>query len=388
MSWPQVPLGELCVARTGTEDPGKRSSGAFVYVDIGSVDVATKTITGARILATDAAPSRARRKIREGDILVSMTRPNLNAVAKVPASLTEEICSTGFAVLRAGPKLDHDYLFHFVQTPGFVNALAGLTAGALYPAVTEMQVRQQPIPLPPLAEQQRIVEILDRAAAIQRLRRAAEEKAREIIPALFVDMFGDPATNPKGWPVAKLAKLARFVSGGTPAKANADYWIGDVPWVSPKDMKVWSIKDSQDHISQRVFNETSIKEIAAGAVLIVVRGMILAHTVPIAINERRIAINQDMKAIVSNGSVLPEYLLWALRTRHSELLNLVGTAAHGTKKIDTELLERFTILVPPLSLQRYFAAIVDKERDRIAMIKAGLAASDCLQLSLTATLLQ
>ena len=231
VGWPKVPLGELCVARTGSEDPAKRPLGEFVYVDISSVDAATKSITGARTLSADAAPSRARRKIYEDDILVSMTRPNLNAVAKVPPSLAGEICSTGFAVLRAGPKLDPDYLFHFVQTTRFVDTLAGLTAGALYPAVTEAQVRQQPIPLPPLAEQRRIVDILDRAAAIQRLRRAAEEKAREIIPSLFVDMFGDPATNPKGWPVVSLKDVAGIGSGVTKGRRIDGRKVIEVPYL-------------------------------------------------------------------------------------------------------------------------------------------------------------
>jgi type I restriction enzyme S subunit len=152
-------------------------------------------------------------------------------------------------------------------------------------------------------------------------------------------------------------------------------------------MKVWSIDDAQDHISERVFLETNIKKIDAGAVLIVVRGMILAHTVPVAINERRIAVNQDMKAIVPSSKVLPYFLLWALRTRHHELLSVVGTAAHGTKKIDTEHLQRFAILVPPIELQRRFAQIVENEKGRIALSKAATVTAGQMQISLSKKLL-
>jgi type I restriction enzyme S subunit len=280
-----------------------------------------------------------------------------------------------------------DFLYYQMRFKAQTGGLREFTTQATIAHLSGEKLSKLPIILPPLAEQQRIVEILDRAAAIQRLRRAAEEKAREIIPALFVDMFGDPATNPKGWPVATLAQLARFISGGTPAKLNSAYWSGDVPWVSPKDMKVWSIDDAQDHISERVFLETNIKKIDAGAVLIVVRGMILAHTVPVAINERRIAVNQDMKAIVPSSKVLPYFLLWALRTRHHELLSVVGTAAHGTKKIDTEHLERFAILVPPIELQRRFAQIVENEKGRIALSKAATVTAGQMQISLSKKLL-
>lgn len=262
-----------------------------------------------------------------------------------------------------------------------------IRSGTAQPFIKPSDIKARKVVLPSLAEQQRIVDILDRAAAIQRLRRAAEEKAREIIPALFVDMFGDPASNPKGWPVGMLGQLASFVSGGTPAKSNARYWSGDVPWVSPKDMKVWSIQDAQDHVNECVFHETNIKEVRPGAVLIVVRGMILAHTVPIATNELRIAINQDMKAIVPLSCVLSNYLLWALRTRHNELLGVVGTAAHGTKKIDMEHLQRFRILVPPMELQRRFARIVEDAKGRIAMSKAAAEAAMRLQSSLATRLL-
>lgn len=216
------------------------------------------------------------------------------------------------------------------------------------------------IKLPPLDEQQRIVDILDRAASIQRLRQAADDKLKQIIPALFVDMFGDPATNPKGWPTNSLAKLVRATSGGTPSKARSDFWEGDVPWVSPKDMKKLEIYDAQDHISEKVFAETALKRIPANSVLIVVRGMILVHTVPVAIAKVDCAINQDMKALEPNSMLLPEFLFWTLRSLHETLLQSVSTAAHGTKKIDMAVIDNLTIPVPPLELQSDFKKMAEK----------------------------
>jgi type I restriction enzyme S subunit len=221
-TWPKVSLGELCSAKTGTVDPTRDPDGQFLYIDITSIDVSRKEVTEPRWLAGRDAPSRARRRVMTGDVIVSMTRPNLNAVALISPEHSGQVCSTGFCVLRPEPRLDAGYLFHFVRTKNFVQALTALVSGALYPAVSEGQVRQQIIPLPPLEEQRRIVDILDRAASIRRLRRQAQDTARQIIPALFNKMFGDPATNPRGWPVEPLGEVVAGFEGGRNLQADAE----------------------------------------------------------------------------------------------------------------------------------------------------------------------
>jgi type I restriction enzyme, S subunit len=200
-------LGEVVVRRPGTRNPAAAPSETFTYVDLESVDRETKKIASPKVLATRDAPSRARKVIREKDVLVAMVRPNLNAVAMVPTELDDQIASTGFCVLRATEEVLPEYLYYAVRTPMFVQKLCGLVSGALYPAVTERQVLDQPIRVPALPEQLRIVDLLSRAENIVRMRREAEAKAREIIPALFVDMFGDPGRNSKSWPVRLLPEL-------------------------------------------------------------------------------------------------------------------------------------------------------------------------------------
>jgi type I restriction enzyme S subunit len=148
------------------------------------------------------------------------------------------------------------------------------------------------VPVPTHDQQRRIVDLLSRAEGIVRLRRQAQQKAAELIPSIFIDMFGDPVGNPNKWPLQPLGNIVQSISGGTPSKARPDFWEGDLPWVSPKDMKRDEIIDAADHVSRTVLNETNLKLVPPESVLIVVRGMILVHSVPVAINRVPVTINQ------------------------------------------------------------------------------------------------
>lgn len=214
--WRWVRLGEVCEPQTGTRDPRLKPDRPFLYVDITSVDNTTKRIVAPKTLIGREAPSRARQLICAGDVIVSTTRPNLNAVAFVPPNLDGQICSTGFCVLRAHRELDRGYLFAFVQSPDFVWDVSKLVKGALYPAVTEKQVLAQHIPLPPLAEQQRIASILsEQVAAVGRARAAAEARleAAKALPAAYLRaVFNSPEA--QEWPRRRLGEVALLVQNG------------------------------------------------------------------------------------------------------------------------------------------------------------------------------
>jgi type I restriction enzyme S subunit len=133
----------------------------FTYIDIGSIDRETKRIATPQVLLGKDAPSRARKKVVKGDTLVSMTRPNLNAVAQVSAELEGQIASTGFDVLRPLNGIDPRWLSYLVRTEDFVSAMTDLVQGALYPAVRSKDIRSYEAPIAPAKEQTRIVDQLD-----------------------------------------------------------------------------------------------------------------------------------------------------------------------------------------------------------------------------------
>ena len=201
MSLPSlVPLG-TCLSRASTWNPLRESADElFRYIDLSSVDQDTKTISDAREVACGEAPSRARQLVAHGDVLVSTVRPNLNGVARVPAELDGATASTGFCVLRPEPnKLDGSYLFQWVKSSAFISDTVSKATGASYPAVSDRIIFESPIPLPPLEEQRRIAAILDQAETLRTQRRQALAHLDTLTQSLFLDMFGDPVVNPKGW---------------------------------------------------------------------------------------------------------------------------------------------------------------------------------------------
>jgi type I restriction enzyme S subunit len=161
------------MAPTQNRDPGRNGKPSFRYVDIASVSNKSFSILEAREISSAHAPSRARKIIRKGDVILATTRPYLINVALVPPELDNEICSTGFCVLRCGPEIDPEWAFYFCTSHLMMDQLTPVMRGANYPAVTDRDVLNAEIPLPSLAEQHqvltRIKDCVERLQEIERL---------------------------------------------------------------------------------------------------------------------------------------------------------------------------------------------------------------------------
>lgn len=131
----------------------------------------------------------------------------------------------------------------------------------------------------------------------------------------------------EGWEQTTLGEVVSFKGGGTPSTEKPIYWHGDIPWVSPKDMKSSEVGDSIDKITGEAIEHSAASLIPKGAVLIVVRSGILARTVPIAVTTRPLAVNQDIKALCPARDVDPKFLYYYLQMAEPEILKLVTRGA-------------------------------------------------------------
>ena len=173
-----------------------------------------------------------------------------------------------------------------------------------------------------------------------------------------------------GWDKRTIDDICVFRGGGTPSKSNDSYWKGDIPWVSPKDMKSDVITDSIDHISAEAIEQSTTNLIAAGSVLVVVRSGILARTIPVAITGRDVTINQDIKALCPDKSVDGWFLFYFLKSRLEEMLSLASRGA-TVHRIMADQIRTMEILVPPLAEQRRIVGILDEAFEGIATAKAN-----------------
>jgi type I restriction enzyme, S subunit len=199
-----------------------------------------------------------------------------------------------------------------------------------------------------------------------------DEPATEFDRAILVDLE-PPFDIPPSWKWARVHTLGKLRGGGTPSKARDDFWNGSIPWVSPKDMKVDYLTEAQLSISEAALTGSAVTLIEAGSIVFVVRGMILAHSFPVAVTHVPLAINQDMKAAVLKKPEMAEFLLRAFKGLKPEMLRRVRRSSHGTCRIEGSDYADFMIPIPPLAEQHRIVAKVDELMALCDRLEASLA---------------
>ncbi len=199
-----------------------------------------------------------------------------------------------------------------------------------------------------------------------KLRHQAGNELERLWKRSATTVFNEVVTKCQHRPLHELVDIR---GGGTPSKSNPTYWEGSIPWITPKDMKIREIHDAIDHISESATKETSAKIIDQEAVLIVVRGMILVHTFPSAVLKVTAAINQDMKALIPDKSLLPAFLCSFFWVFNPKMVALVEKSTHDTRKLRTEKLLDIQIPILSLSEQRTILIKIEKLRTKIGGLK-------------------
>jgi len=355
------------------------------YVEISDVDE-QRGITGWSEHTFATAPSRARRRLRHGDVLISTVRTYLRAIAPVIKPPENLIGSTGFAAIRSlTGQYDSALMGYTLRAEWFISKVIANSVGVSYPAINATDLTRFHVPVPPLPEQTQIAAFLDHETAkidalIREQKRliALLKEKRQAVISHAVTKGIDPAAPmkdsgvewlgevPAHWEVPRLKHISYAQGGGTPSKEREDYWVGDIPWVSPKDMKSYVIKKTVDCISQEAVDDSGLKLIPFRSVLVVVRGMILAHSFPVALSGLSVTINQDMKALTPAAEKLsPEYLQLLLCGIDEVVFDCVGSSAHGTKKLEWEYFFRIRIPLPQPDEQFQIVSQVQGELQEI-----------------------
>ncbi len=287
-------------------------------------------------------------------LLYGKLRPYLAKIARPQFS---GICSTDILPVLPGPKLDRNYLAHFLLTPNMVALASSRTTGANLPRLSPRALEDLKVPLPPLPEQRRIAEVLDRAEALRVKRRAALAQLDTLTQAIFIDMFGDPATNPKGWPTKPLGDVMSEVYR-YPTYYDITYEEDGVPEIRgellQEDGSIVTDRSRLRYISPQTSARFPRTVLAEGDLVMSVRGTIgKIGLVPSTLAGANMTAN--LIRMAPDRALLDPTFAWHFTQTHwfkGQLANACSSTTILTIKAPD--LKRLAIPLPPLALQQLF----------------------------------
>lgn len=365
------------------------------YIDIGNVDSFGRVL-GVEEMRFEDAPSRARRIPRLGDSIIATVRTYLRAIAYISEDDPSMVCSTGFAVVRPGKRLDSKYLFYWLRSDPVVDEICARSVGVSYPAFNGPELGALPVPLVPLDQQRRIADFLDRKTASidaliakqeQLLALLAEKRQALITQAVTKGLDPNVPMKDSGvewigaipavWRVARIRHVAKLESGHTPSRQHPEWWIPDectIPWVSLAD--VWKLRDGvTEYISDTTEKISEAGLANSSARLLPAKTVILSRTASVgfsAIISVPMATTQDFVNWICGPSVLPEYLLYVLRAMKPEFARLTQGSVHRT--IYMPDVARLVMPVPSLGEQQRIVTHVRSELRRLDAISQRVQA--------------
>ena len=361
---------------SGSIDPRKHPDTLFKLYSIPGFD---NNKTPERLLGSHIGSTKS--ILPRRGVLFSKLNPRINRVWEIDAAEeTKRIASTEFVCLVPDDeRLDLGFLAWRLRVPGIANQLTGATAAA-----TKSRQRIQPkslltlpISLPPLDEQRRIVDILNRAARIETLRARAAERLREFVPALFLKMFGDPVENPMGWEVRPLADLVKEFRYGTSRKCYDSAGSEDgVPVLRIPNILRGRVDWTNLKFTSLRGDERRNLDLERGDILFV-----RTNGNPEYIGRCAVFRERQQAAYASylirarlkgDGTVDPEYVSsgLALPTIRQTILRMTRTTA-GNYNISIDLLGRIRIPVPEPKLQQKFSAILVLSTHAVGRARKG-----------------
>ncbi|MEP7126986.1 MAG: restriction endonuclease subunit S [Byssovorax sp.] len=366
--WPVKPLGELLTFLTS----GSRGW-AKHYSDSGSLFLRIQNVGRNKMLLDDVAfvsepdTAEARRTlVQPGDVLLSITA-DLGRTGVIPEGLGDAYINQHLAILRVAG-VHPPFLSAYLASSEGQRQILGRNRQGVKAGLNFDDIRSFKVPLPPLAEQRRIAEVLDRVEALRAKRRDAIAQLTALAHAIFIDLFGYPVINDMGWSTTSLKNVGKVKTGGTPPSAKSGMFGGSIPFVTPGDL------DSDDAVKRSVTEEgaAEVETVRAGSAFVCCIGTIGKMGQAM----QRSAFNQQINAIEWTSAVDDVYGIYVLRFFKKQI------AAQGSSTtlsiLKKSLFEKIEIPVPPLALQQDFArriAAVDKLK---AAHRASLAEMDAL----------
>ena len=363
--WAFTTIGDVCLKPEQRTPDDKES---FKYIDISCIDRVQKRICEPETISGHDAPSRARKIVNTGDVLVSMTRPNLNAVALVPRELDKQIASTGFDVLK--PLIvEPRWLFAVVRSKKFIDTISGETIGALYPACKADDIRNYEIPLPPQAEQTRIVEKLDEVLAqvdtikarLDGIPAILKRFRQSVLAAAVSGRLTEDEFKPNAF--LTLGETGIEIKTGPFGSAlhKSDYIEAGISVINPMHINDGFIQPStQMTITQEKFSSLSAWHLKNGDVVVGRRGEMGRAAVVRNIESRPLLCGTGSMILRGNENINPDYLCFIIRSPVAVSYFNSTSVGSTMVNLNQQVIKKLRVYFPSLSKQKEIVSLVNQ----------------------------
>tara|TARA_R110002167_G_scaffold188380_1_gene389985 strand:- start:47946 stop:49103 length:1158 start_codon:yes stop_codon:yes gene_type:complete len=363
VSWPLVKLADICTTTQGVQitkanTKDKAYDGGYRYLYIADF------ISNKKLSFVDDVFDH--KKVTENDLVMANTGSPGRVFKGKKGILSNNLFKISFDL----KVVDRNYLYLMLSSNVFQNVLQDQMKGGIQKHLGHQTISRQEIPLPPLAEQKRIAAILDKADAIRRKRKQAIQLADDFLRSVFLDMFGDPVTNPKGFPIGTIrdfVETANYGSSGKASETEGEFPIlrmgnityeGGWNFSSLKYIDL-SDKDKPKYLAQKgdlLFNRTNSKELVG-------KTAVFEEDIPMAIAGYLVRVRPNQ---LGNNYYLSGYLnsLHGKKTLVGMCKSIVGMA-----NINAQELQNIEIMLPSKKLQDNFESIVKSTNEKLKNFK-------------------
>ena len=278
------------------------------------------------------------------------------------------IVSPLYVVFGVDKKLDQQYLLHYLKSDiarTYINALA---TGSVRDNLKFSVLQELPINLRPIDEQRKLASVLDYVDSVIGLRNEELSTLDTLVKSRFVELFGDPVSNPKDWNVEPLGKRCGIITGNTPPRSEPENYGKYIEWIKSDNINTpfTFITKAQECLSEAGFEKCRFVE--AGSILMTCIAGSIDCIGNVAVTDRRVAFNQQINAIVpEQDEVL--YLYWLMQLSKPMIHRTINMALKGI--LSKSQLSEIVFPFPPITLQEQFVAFVEQtDKSKLAVQKS------------------
>jgi type I restriction enzyme S subunit len=314
--------------------------------------------------------------LQPGDLLLARMPDPLGRTCMVPENIGRAVTVVDVAIIRIARKdLNPKFVMWLLNSPGIRQQIEMLASGTTRRRITRKNLGTIDLPLPPLPEQQKIVEIvedhlsrLDAALAdVKQAKLKAAQFRRSLLQASLNGFLNNGQKDevsrlPKNWRIKTLSEVADWTSGGTPSSKDATLYGGDIPWVVIGDLTEGVVLETEKMITKKGLNSSSAKKLPAGTVMVAMYGASIGRT---GVMGKEMTTNQAIACgIPNNELILGQYLLYFLQSQKNEFI--AAGKGGAQPNISQGVVKSWQIPLPPIDEQQQIINEIDSQLEHLA----------------------